>query len=111
MPAAEVRFERIQGVIKMHLRVSGKLALVSSSVESIVSVLQARRVRRLTIDDLFSTALPTVKGTLDLAAQVAFEEELSALRLIAACAAMEDTASLFPAAGGRRKPAPTFTPA
>jgi hypothetical protein len=103
MHAANVTFSCIQGMVEMTLSIDGEVIAKSSSHESIVRELQIHGARYLTIEDTFSSELPTSVGTLKLAADVDFNEKLSALRLIAACSSMGEVAS-FPYPERRARP-------
>lgn len=88
MDSAEVRFSRIDDAVEMTLLVNGIAVANSSSQESIARELQIRAIRFLTIEELFSTELPTSEKTLSLAAEVKFSEPMTALKLLAACSSM-----------------------
>lgn len=91
---AKVKFTRNQDEVEMTLSIDEEVVLVSRSHETVVRELQIRRARQLIIDDLFSTELPTSERTLRHAGSVPFPELMSALMLIAACAATGESATL-----------------
>jgi serine kinase of HPr protein (carbohydrate metabolism regulator) len=103
MQTAEVGFSRRDGVVRMTLSVGGDVLADSASPESIARELQIRGLRTLTIDGLFTTELPTREKTLALAMEVAFPEQMPALKLIAACAAWGEEVS-FPFPERRQRP-------
>jgi len=103
MPSADVKFDRNEDEVAMTLQIDGKALLVSRSYESIVRELQLGGARRLTIDGLFSTELPTSERTLAEADPIAFAEPMPALRLIAACSALGEAATL-PSSERRARP-------
>ena len=102
---AEVAFTRENGEVVMTLRLNQQVILTSPSCESIVRELQLRGVRRLTVDQLFTTELPTSSHTLEQAGAIPFPELMPALRLIASCSAMAESATL-PFSERRAKPRP-----
>lgn len=67
MKSASVTFLRVQGAVEMTLFINGKIVARSSSQESIARKLQIQDVNHLTIEDVFSTDLPTTESTLELA--------------------------------------------
>jgi len=103
MPTAEVTFTRRPEAITITLRIAGQLVAESPSQESIARELQLRQVRTLSIENRYTTQLPTSARTLEQAGQVDFSEPMAALKLIAACAAFGDVA-LFRHPERRRKP-------
>nr|WP_315253364.1 hypothetical protein [uncultured Duganella sp.] len=88
MESADVTFSRTGEAVEMTLLIDGIAVANSRSQESIARELQIRAVRFLTIEDLFSTELPTSEKTLSLATDVGFSEQMAAMKLIAACSSM-----------------------
>src|SRR5471030_3046418 len=84
MPTAEVTFTRRPEAITITLRIAGQLVAESPSQESIARELQLRQVRTLSIENRYTTQLPTSARTLEQAGQVDFSEPMAALKLIAA---------------------------
>ncbi|MYN24843.1 hypothetical protein GTP69_00290 [Duganella sp. CY42W] len=76
----------------MELAIDGHFILRTSSQESVVRELHMHGARELTIDDQFVTELPTTLKALRLAAEIQFDELLAALKLVAACASIEELA-------------------
>lgn len=103
MTAAEVTFIRESDSIKLVLAMNGETLITTPIHESVVRELHLRKVRELTIDGRFSTTLPTTRQTLDLAAQVMFDEPMAVLRFIAACAALDHST---PQPERRKRPRP-----
>lgn len=96
-PDASVTFARTDGIIEMILRIDGEEVFRSASQESIARELQIYGAKQLTIEDKFSTELPTSSKTLSEAASVPFSELMAALKLLAACASSgEPSAMPFP---------------
>jgi hypothetical protein len=95
MHTAEVTFTRRPEAVSITLRIAGQVVAESSSQESIARELQLRQLRFLSIEDIFTTDLPTSERTLKQAAKVGFSEPMAAMKLIAACAAFGEVA-LFP---------------
>lgn len=97
MHSARVTFSRARGMVEMILSIDGSAIVKSSSQESIARELQIRGARYLTIEEAFTTELPTSVRTLDTAADVNFTEKMAALRLIAACSSTGEAATVsFP---------------
>ena len=105
MPTAEVTFTRRPEAITITLRIAGQLVAESPSQESIARELQLRQVRTLSIENRYTTQLPTSARTLEQAGQVDFSEPMAALKLIAACAAFGEIARKYPRASGGVKAA------
>lgn len=102
-PSADVSFFRAGDKVEIVLGVDGQELARRASPESIANECQIRGIRFLTIDGLFFAPLPTSEETLALAADVAFSEPMAALKLLAACSAMGETA-LFPYPERRARP-------
>lgn len=90
MTSANVTFSRPAGAVEMMLTIDSRFVALSPSQESIARELLIHGVTELTIESKFSTGLPTSAETIRLAASVPFTELMAALKLIAACASMDE---------------------
>lgn len=95
MYSADVWFSRSAAGVDMVLRIGGETVATSCSPESIARELQIRAIRELNIEARFGTELPTSAATLERAADAGFTEPMAALKLIAECSFVGDTAA-FP---------------
>lgn len=97
MNEARVSFSRVVDNVEMILEIGGEVITRSASQESVARELQIHNARRLSIEGMFSTELPTSPKTLDAAASIPFSELMTALKLLAACASMDEPSTMpFP---------------
>lgn len=96
MSSADVSFQRVDGAVAMELVIDGRFIMHSTSQESIVRELQIHSARELRIDGKFFTELPTTLKTLTAAAEVPFDELMAALKLVAACASIDEVSRAIP---------------
>jgi len=90
MSSADVSFARVNDAVVMELSIQGRTVIRTTSQESVVRELQMLGVRELKIEEKFVTELPTSSKCLAAAALVPFGELMAVLKLIAACASIEE---------------------